>query len=153
MQKYTNLHLQEYTDFLCILILYIYFSQHFCVETFQLYGFPIRYIMFLSFSCSMLVCIGPHPICGEPDSDQNGREVGKDLDGNYSSRPEERVDKDDARILPCHPLHSALAGSHRCDLHVRPGSLHTPERTAEAYRGRPQGDHDVLVACHGDTFQ
>lgn len=97
----------------------------------------------------MFVRCGPHHIRGEHHRDHHGRGFGADLLRGYSSGPEEEVLSHAGGILPGHPSHSALAGRHCFDLHVRPRSLHTQERTAEAYRGCAQGDNDVLVARNG----
>lgn len=95
----------------------------------------------------MFVIRGPYHIRGEYQRDQHGRGFGERL--RRFSEPDGQVFRDAAGILHAHPLHSALPGRHCFDLHVRPRSLHAQERTAEAYRGRAQGDNDVLAARNG----
>lgn len=90
---------------------------------------------------------GPHHICAEHHRDDHGRGSGKEHRGRPG--PDEQDLRDEAGILPGHRLHSALSVRHCFDLHVRPRSLHTQERAAEAYRGRTQGDNDVLAAFNG----
>lgn len=92
---------------------------------------------------SRLLFIGPHLTCLQCFP---GQRVWCSAQGNTFSHTGHILFKPAGGILHDHPVLGALAGRRRCHLQVPKDGLQATQGTAEAHRGRAQGDHDVLAA-------